>query len=312
MINIGIVGANELSRQHAERLSQLDDYRLIGIFDHDAGHASALAAGLNVQPFTGLEEMLEFVEAVDILSPVGTHFKYASTAIMRSRHVMLNGLLSEDIREARQLNELAIEANVNLRIIHEEKLHPELRAFKKLVKKPYYVECRRFRNKVLSISNESLVFDMLLHDIDLLINLIGSNVKKVTPNAARLFHSYTDFLNVRLEFDNGCTASLNCGNFDDGSDDAVVAYQKNEILSISLDDFRIRRRSCTDEGVLTDKLVNPGRVMNQDVIRIELEQFARSILSRQKFSQEAFHSYQSLRVAHQVIEKLHPSNLFDA
>ena len=255
--------------------------------------------------------MMDLVDAVDILSPVGTHYKYASNAIMHSKHVLLNGLISEDIREARSLNELAIEANVNLKILHEERLHPELRAFKKFVKKPYYVECKRLKNKVLSISNDSLVFGMLLHDIDLLTTLIGSNVRKVVANGASLFNTFTDFLNVRLEFENGCVANVSCGNFDSSDEDCIKVYQKNEMLTLNFADYQIQKLIKNDEGVYAESVVN-SKSKNQDVIKLELQQFAQTIINRQKMSNEVYQSYQSLRIAHQVIEKLHPSNLFNA
>ncbi len=311
MIKIGIVGANELSKKHISRLTDIPEFELVGLFDHNEENARSITDESGIKYFSQLDTMMDLVDAVDIISPVGTHYKYASNAIMHSKHVLLNGLISEDIREARSLNELAIEANVNLKILHEERLHPELRAFKKFVKKPYYVECKRLKNKVLSISNDSLVFGMLLHDIDLLTTLIGSNVRKVVANGASLFNSFTDFLNVRLEFENGCVANVNCGNFDSDDEDCIKVYQKNEMLTLSFSDYQIRKLTKNEEGIYSESIVN-SKPKNQDVIKLELQQFAQTIINRQKMSSEVYQSYQSLRIAHQVIEKLHPSNLFNA
>lgn len=311
MIKIGIVGANEISKKHISRFNEIPEFELIGLFDRDEENARLITDESNLTYFNDINTMIDLVDAVDILSPVGTHYKYASAAIMQSKHVLLNGLISEDIREARVLNELAIEANVNMKILHEEKLHPELRAFKKLVKKPYYIECKRLKNKILSISNDSLVFGMLLHDIDLLTTLIGSNVRKVIANGASLFNTYTDFLNVRLEFENGCVANVNCGNFDSNDEDSIKVYQKNELLTLSLQDYQIRKLVRGEDGIYSEATVN-AKIKNQDVIKLELQNFADSIISRQKMTHEVYQSYQSLRIAHQVIEKLHPSNLFNA
>ena len=311
MIKIGIVGANDLSKRHISRLAEIPEFELVGVFDHNEENAKSITQNSGLTYFNKFDDLMNLVDAVDILSPVGTHYKYASNAIMHSKHVLLNGLISEDIREARSLNELAIEANVNLKILHEERLHPELRTFKKYVKKPYYVECKRLKNKVLSISNDSLVFGMLLHDIDLLTTLIGSNVRKVVANGASLFNSFTDFLNVRLEFENGCVANVNCGNFDSEDEDCIKVYQKNEMLTLNFADFQIRKLIKNEEGIYSESIVN-SKQKNQDVIKIELQQFAYTIINRQKVSSEVYQSYQSLRIAHQVIEKLHPSNLFNA
>jgi predicted dehydrogenase len=312
MIKIGIVGANELSKRHIAQLKLISDFEIVGLFDHDEQNAEALAAETGIQYFDSLQLLLNLVDAVDIASPVGTHFKYASQSIMQSVHVLLNGLLSEDIREAKQLNDLAIEANVSLKILHEEKFHPEIKALRRLVKKPTYIECNRFQNKVLSISNDSIIFGMVLLDVDLLISIVGSNVRKVSSNASKIFNEYADFINVRIEFENGCIANINCGNFDKQERNSLKVYQKNECITLDLEKFDLIKLTKMENGDYKEIPVNQSRGKIQDVVKLELEDFAQAILSRKRITQDTYQSYQSLRIAHQIIEKLHPSTLFDA
>jgi predicted dehydrogenase len=312
MIKIGIVGANELSKRHIVQLKLIPDFEIVGLFDHDVENARLLAEEYQVPFFENLQDMLNRADAVDIASPVGTHFKYASQSIMQSVHVLLNGLLSEDIREAKQLNDLAIEANVCLKILHEEKFHPEIKALRRLVKKPTYIECNRFKNKVLSISNDSIIFGMVLLDVDLLISIVGSNVRKVVSNASKVFNEYADFINVRIEFENGCIANINCGNFEKADSDSLKVYQKNELITLDLEKFDLTRLIKTESGEYKEQPVNQSRTKIQDVVKLELEDFAQAILSRKRITQDTYQSYQSLRIAHQIIEKLHPSTLFDS
>jgi predicted dehydrogenase len=312
MIKIGIVGANESSRRHIMQLKLVPDFEIVGLFDHDVENARLLADEFQIPFFETLQDMLNRADAVDIASPVGNHFKYASQSIMQSVHVLLNGLLSEDIREAKQLNDLAIEANVCLKILHEEKFHPEIKALRRLVKKPTYIECNRFKNKVLSISNDSIIFGMVLLDVDLLISIVGSNVRKVVSNASKVFNEYADFINVRIEFENGCIANINCGNFEKADSDSIRVYQKNELITLDLEKFDLTKLVKTDSGDYKEQPVNQSRTKIQDVVKLELEDFAQAILSRKRITQDTYQSYQSLRIAHQIIEKLHPSTLFDA
>lgn len=312
MIKIGIVGANELSKRHIAQLIQIPDFQIVGLFDHDSENARLVASEFGIILFETLQQLLNVADAVDIVSPVGTHFKYASQSIMQSVHVLLSGLLSEDIREAKQLNDLAIEANVSLKILHEEKFHPEIKALRRLVKKPTYIECNRFKNKVLSISNDSIIFGMVLLDVDLLISIVGSNVRKVVSNASKIFNEYADFINVRIEFENGCIANINCGNFEKAESNAIKVYQKNECITLDLDKFDLTRLSKSESGEYKEIPVNQSRTKIQDVVKLELEDFAQAILSRKRITQDTYQSYQSLRIAHQIIEKLHPSTLFDA
>lgn len=311
MIKIGIIGANELGKRHAAQLLQIPDFELVGFFDHSSAAAATFAAENNLTYFNELNKLLDEVDAIDILSPVGTHFRYASQAIRKSKHVLLNGLLSEDIREAKQLSELAIEGNVNLRILHEDKFHPDLKTFKRMVKRPNYVELKRYQNKVLSVSNDSMIFGMILSDIDLLTHIIGSNVKRVVANGAALYTSYTDFVSVRLEFDNGCVANMICGNFNNGENSYIKAFQKGECVTMGLNDFEITKLIRDDYNEMVHQEITPKNNRKQDVVKLELEYFAQSILSRQKMTQDTHQSYQNLRIAYQVIEKMYPSTLFD-
>lgn len=312
MIKIGIIGANELSKRHLMQLRLIPDYEIIGLFDHDADNARSMSQDVGIDYFDSLPEMLKLVDAVDIVSPVGTHFKYASQAIMQSVHVLLSGLLSEDIREAKQLNDLAIEANVSLKILHEEKFHPEIKALRKLVKKPSYIEINRFKSKVLSISNDSIIFGMVLLEVDLLISIVGSNVRKVVSNASKIFNEYADFINVRVEFENGCIGNIHCGNFEKAEHDSIKVYQKNECIMLDLEQFDLVKLTRTDAGAYKETPINQSRAKVQDVVKLELEDFANAILSRKRITQDTYQSYVSLRIAHQIIEKLHPSTLFDA
>jgi predicted dehydrogenase len=311
MIKIGIVGANELGKRHIKQLEQMPVYSLVGFYDHSESIAQAFASENKLTQFNQLNDLIDQVDALDILSPVGTHFRYASMAIRKSKHVLLNGLLSEDIREAKQLSELAIEANVNLRILHEDKFHPDLKTFKRLVKRPSYVELKRYQNKVLSVSNDSMIFGMILSDIDLLTHIIGSNVKKVIANGSAIFNAYTDFVNVRLEFDNGCVANLMCGNFNNGDTSYIKAYQKGECVAMGLNDFEITRLTKNESDELIHQEIIPKNNRKQDVVKLELEYFAQCVQSKQRMTLDTHQSYQNLRIAYQVIEKMYPSTLFD-
>jgi predicted dehydrogenase len=311
MIKVGIIGANELGKRHASQFMQIPDFELVGFFDHAITVAEAFAEETGLKHYSDLSTLLDEVDAINILSPVGTHFRYASQAIRKSKHVLLNGLLSEDIREAKQLSELAIEANVNLRILHEDKFHPDLKTFKRMVKRPGYVELKRYQSKVLSVSNDSMIFGMILSDIDLLTHIIGGNVKKVIANGAALYNSYTDLVNVRLEFDNGCIANVICGNFNNGENSYIKAFQKGECITLDLNDFEISRLIKNDNHEMVHQEIIPKNNRKQDIVKLELEYFAQSILSRQRMTQDTHQSYQNLRIAYQVIEKMYPSTLFD-
>ncbi|MFA6260245.1 MAG: Gfo/Idh/MocA family oxidoreductase [Bacteroidia bacterium] len=312
MIKLGIVGANDTSRKHLECLKGGEDFEIIGLFDHDPLQAARFCEQHGLKQFLQYDALLQASEAINIQTPVGMHYRYASQAIMQSVHVMVSGLLSEDIREARHINELAVEAQVNVKVLHHDKLHPEVKTLKRITRKPVYIECNRFQNKVLSISNDSIIFGALLNDIELLCHLVGSPVRKVNTNATRIYNDFVDFVNVRIDFENGCVANMNCGNFENGQNSFIRIFQRNECIRLDLDTFKLIKLIRTESGDFAEVPFHQNRTKPEDVVKMELQQFAQSIKNRQKTSLDTYQTFESLRIAHQVIERIHPSTLFNA
>jgi len=312
MVKLGLVGANEITRKHLECLAGMSEFDCIGLYDHNHENAKQFRDKTGIKFYNDFRQMISDADAVLIETPVGMHYRYASAAIMGSTHVMLSGLISEDIHEARHINELAIEAQVNVKVLHTDKLRPEIKSLKRAMKKPVYVECNRFQNKVLSISNDSIIFGALVSDIELLGHLINSKVRKVSTNASQVFNDFVDFVNVRIDYENGCVANMNCGNFENGENSHIKVIQSGECIKYDLNNHSMSRLIRSEMGDIAEVPSCSPRTKQEDVIKIELQQFASSILNRQKTMQETYQAFDSLRIAHLIIEKFHPSTLFNA
>ncbi len=312
MIKLGIVGANESSRKHLQCMQELSDFECVGLFDHNTDNAKLFCAENHIPFIAEYGDLLQLSDAIDIQTPVGSHYKYAITAIKNSKHILLSGIISEDIREARHINELAMEAQVSVKVLHTDKLHPEIKTLKRIARKPVYVECNRFQNKVLSISNDSIIFGALINDIELLAHLINSKVRKVTTNATRVYNDFVDFVNVRIDFENGCVANMNCGNFVNGENSNIRIFQRNECIRLDLETYKIVKWIKTEAGEFTEVPYQQSRIKPDQVIQNELQQFASNILNKLRTTQDTYQAFESLRIAHQIIEKFHPSTLFNA
>ncbi|MBU3663263.1 MAG: Gfo/Idh/MocA family oxidoreductase, partial [Bacteroidetes bacterium] len=163
MIQIGIAGANEFSKKHIEKLKELKEFDLVGFYDHDCSSASIIQEKYNLIRFDSYEDMINRVEAVDILTPVGSHYQFVGSAIRKCKHVFVKQVLSENLEEAKELHNLADEANIHLYVSHHEKFHPNYQMLKRLLDNPFYIESARFDESILNYSPENLVFDMLLN-----------------------------------------------------------------------------------------------------------------------------------------------------
>ena len=234
MIQIGIAGANELSKKHIEKILEIKDFRLVGFYDHDEQSSEYIRNTFGLKKFDSYADLLANTQAIDILSPVGTHYKYALKAIESCRHVFVDKVLSENLDEAKELANLAYEANIQLHVSRYERFHPNFQLLKKLLNNPLYIESSKFDQHVINLSPEDLVFDLLLNELELVLNIVKANVLKVRTTAACMHSDTIDFINVRLEFDNGCVYNMVGGSFKSEQRNKIRFFQKNKTYGFDL------------------------------------------------------------------------------
>jgi predicted dehydrogenase len=304
MIKIGIAGANDYSKRHIEKLIELKEFNLVGFYDHDCASAAVIQEKYNLQRFDTYEELVKKVEAVNILTPAGSHYQFASHAIRKCKHVFVHQVLSENLEEAKELNNLADEANIRLHVSHHEKFHPNYQTLKRLLDNPFYIECARFDENVLNYSAENLVFDMLLNELELILSLVRANVKRVRASGASLHQSHIDFINARIEFDNGCILNMVCGSFKSEQKNSIKFFQKNRTYSLNLDNFKVSMLNSSIPDQLEQEL-NIAKTKNvSDMIKRELSFFAHSISNHSLNLRTHYNNFQALELAHEIIDKL--------
>ncbi|MFN4082877.1 MAG: Gfo/Idh/MocA family protein [Bacteroidia bacterium] len=304
MINIGIVGANDLSKKHINKLIDMKEFNVVGFFEKDDDGAEHLSKSFKINRFHSFENLLNHTDAIDILTPVGSHYQYASEAIRNMRHVMVKQVISENLYEARELNQLADEANVQLHVSHHEKFHPNYQLLKKLLVDPFYIESFRFDANILNYSIENMVFDLLLNELKLVLNIVNGNIRKVRATGACLHHNYVDFINVRLEFDNGCILNMVCGNFKSEQKNQLRFFQKNKTYALNLDNFKLSVLNTSEPEADEQLLNNSKKNGSDDTIKKELVYFAQSISGNALNLRTHYDNFQTLEVAHEIIQKL--------
>ncbi len=306
MINIGIVGVNELSKKHIEKIIEIPDFNISGFYDRDEESSKNIEKIYGLRRFESYAELVNYSDAVDILTPVGTHFNFAEDAIRNCRHVFVDKVLSENLEEAKELNRLAYEANIQLYVSRYEKFHKNFILLKRLLNNPLYIESSKFDANIINLSPEHLVFDLLLTELDMVLSIVKANVKRVRATGACLHGDIVDFVNVRIEFDNGCIYNMLGGSFNSKQQNKISFFQKNKTYSLDLNNFKILVLNSNEEenpDHHEEILKNSGKNHNE-MIKRELEHFAGQI-SNHKLNLRTLHvNYQPIEVAHEIIERL--------
>jgi predicted dehydrogenase len=235
---MAVVGVGHLGKEHARILAGLEAVELVGVADINAEQARAVADRLGTQPFNDYRPLLDRVDAVSVVVPTSEHFTVASECLARGLPVLVEKPLAATLEEAEALVELAERQRVPLQVGHIERFNP---AFEELLARPLqprFVACQRVGPFSGRSADVGVVLDLMIHDLDLLLALVRSPVRRVEAVGVSLFGVPEDVANARLHFVNGCVADVTASRASPAPQRAMHVWAPEGYARV---DFRTRR-----------------------------------------------------------------------
>lgn len=328
MLKIGVLGAGHLGKIHIRCIKQINDYELIGFYDPNEEIALQVEAAEGVRRFTDIEKLIEAVDVVDIVTPTVSHFDCAKRSLKKFRHVFIEKPIVTTPAEAVQLIELATEAGVKVQVGHVERFNPAFLAAQPYLKNPMFIETHRLSQFNPRGTDVPVVLDLMIHDIDIVLNVVQSNVKKVHASGVSVVSETPDIANARLEFENGCVANLTASRFSMKNMRKSRFFQRDGYISVDflnkdVEIIRIKNHQPEQADPLAlvlkmghgkpDKqlLFEKPKISDINAIVEELKSFHHSIMNNKTPSVTINDGYVALEVAHQIISKINqlPVNL---
>ncbi|MBI4605873.1 MAG: Gfo/Idh/MocA family oxidoreductase [Planctomycetes bacterium] len=206
-VKVLVVGVGHLGKQHARVYRELDGARLVAVVDTDLEKSKAVATNLDV-PFSHelTPALLEGVHAASVVTPTPTHLQVASTLVEAGVSVLVEKPMTSTLAEARELLDVAREHGVTLQVGHIERFNPVVLAALPYIQDPVFIECDRIHPFSFRSVETSVVLDLMIHDIDIVLNLVSSPVANLDAVGTRVLSGTEDLANARITFENGCTA----------------------------------------------------------------------------------------------------------
>lgn len=271
-VPIAVIGVGEHGKRHAHALKRIERADLVGVYDQTYDRAGALAAELGVKAFRSLEETLETVEAVSIVIPTTEHAAVARLAMGAGKDVLLEKPITRTVEEADELIQFADHTGRILQVGHLERFNPGVLAAKGVTHQPLFFEIHRlgvFSPRSLDVD---VVFDLMIHDLDLVLWLAGTEVHDVRAVGLPILTDRVDIANARVEFENGAVANFTASRVSTEKVRKFRYFQPHEYISI---DFSRRDALLLSVGngqspqIAFRKL----EVQNTDPLEAELESF---------------------------------------
>lgn len=317
MLRIGVLGAGHLGKIHLRLLNQSEKYQLVGFYDPNHENAQKLSEELGYRRFDTIDELIEHVDVVDVVTPTLSHFDCAVKAIKKGKHIFLEKPISNTVAEAEEIIRLAKEYNVKGQVGHVERFNPAFKAVKDQINNPMFIETHRLAEFNPRGTDVPVVLDLMIHDIDAILSVVGSKVKDIHASGVSVISDSPDIANARIEFENGCVANITSSRISMKNMRKARFFQKDAYISVDyLDkvceivkmkdapevpgDFDMILQNA--EGLRKQIYFDNPEVGTNNAILEELETFAEAINKNTRPIVTLEDGTEALRVAHWIID----------
>lgn len=306
-IKVGVVGIGYFGQFHAEKYAKIEGVELIGVVDLNIPRAKEIAKRYRTQPFFHHADLFNKVQAVSIAVPTPLHYSMTKDFLLRGIDVLLEKPISNTLEEADELIELAQFKGLILQIGHLERFNGALSGLQGKVINPRFIESHRLGPFTGRGAEIDVVLDLMVHDIDIILSLTNSKVKELQAVGVPFITRSPDIANARLEFENGCTASLTASRISKEKVRKTRIFQPNGIFSI---DYLSQKLSFSKKGAALGKEKIPEMVTEEipvekiDPLETEIRSFLQSVRDRKKARVSGSDGKRTLELALQIIRKI--------
>ena len=274
-IRAAVIGVGYLGRFHAQKYARIDGCELIAVVDSQSAAAAAVAAELRTRAVADYRELFGQVDAVSVVTPTPLHFAIAREFLAAGAHVLVEKPITETVAEARALIEIADKQRRVLQVGHLERFNPALRAAEPYLKAPRFIECQRLAPFKERGTDVNVVLDLMIHDIDIVQTLVGSEIVSIDAVGTPVFSGEIDIANARIRFANGCVANTTASRVSMKSERKLRIFEDETYLSIDLQQkilTMIRKRPEPVPGQLP-VLIEEQSFDQGDALQSEIESF---------------------------------------
>jgi predicted dehydrogenase len=321
MLKIGVIGAGHLGKIHIKCINEIPEFELSGFYDKDDAIAKAVSKEFRIRSFDSINELINAVDVVDIVTPTVAHFEHAAHALQQFKHVFIEKPIVATPEEALRLIEIAREANVKVQVGHVERYNPALIAALPFIDNPMFIEVHRLANFNPRGTDVPVILDLMIHDIDIVLHTVHANLRKISASGVPVITDTPDIVNARLEFDNGCVANLTASRISLSPMRKARFFERDAYISV---DFLNKKTEVaflksidTSNSNPFIPILDPGNgktakqihferpeILNTNAIQSELSGFATAIIRNTTPNVTINDGYMALKVAHQILEKV--------
>ena len=296
-IQIGVVGTGHLGNFHLKQLTGIPQFTVTGLFDSDPIRATEMSQLHSVPAYSSVKDLLQKADAISIVTPTPYHYEIGKLALEADCHLFIEKPITDNIKHAGLLLNKAEKSNKIIQVGHIERFNPAFTVLKNLDIQPRFIEAHRLAEFNPRGNDVPVILDLMIHDLDIILSLVKSNIKDIRANGVKVISSTVDIANARLEFENGCVANLTASRISQKVMRKMRLFQTEDYITIDFQNGIIEEYKVFDDPPTPEKddqvvelggnekkyvLYRKPDVPKHDALKEELIHFANSIQNTQK------------------------------
>ena len=312
---VGVVGVGRMGEYHVGVLSEMREADLVGVVDSSEERAKTISERYNVPYFGDYKDLFDKADVAVVAVPTSLHYSIGKEFLQAGIHVLLEKPCADVLAQARELFDIADEKNITLHIGHVERFNGAVQELFKIVKDPIYIECRRMSPFASRMKDDGVVLDIMIHDIDIILNLIKSEVSNINVVGSSVFSGRDDLVNAQIEFENGCVANILASRASQNKVRTLEVTQKDSsvLLDYTEQEIFVHRQSSSEhqmsKGALRYKqesLVERIFVHKDNPLKLELKHFIDCATNGSPRKVAVETEVNSLKIALQILDQFKP------
>jgi predicted dehydrogenase len=271
-----VIGAGYLGRFHAQKYAAVERSRLVAIVDVNADNAGRVAAECGTEALSDYRDLLGKVDAVSVVTPTPSHREIAGAFLEAGAHVLVEKPITVSVDEANELIAIAARRRRVLQVGHLERFNSAILALDGILTVPRFVESHRLAPFKQRGTDVNVVLDLMIHDIDIIQNIVHSPIASIDAVGSRVFSDELDIANARLRFENGCVANTTASRVSLKTERKLRLFQDDAYLSLDLHQkimTLIRKGGGIGADGLPQVLIDERSFGDGDALRSEIEAF---------------------------------------
>ncbi len=265
-LKVGVIGVGHLGKIHSKLWKEVSGAELVGIYDSNTAEAERYAVEISTKSYTSIDALLDEVDGVSIVTPTSYHFEVAKQAIEKGKHVLIEKPITTTIAEAEELCALAKSTGVSIQVGHIERFNPALLAVEQYIHNPRFFESHRLAQFKPRGTDVAVVLDLMIHDIDVILSLVDSEVKSIDASGISVVSDEIDIANARITFINGAVANVTASRISQNPMRKLRIFEQDAYVSV---DFATKQSELF-------RLVSPQEVSESSSLQFNLGEIDRA------------------------------------